>query len=112
MSIQNQSQLANGNNRETNNSVASFKDVPVSQKIPDEFEYQYGAMDSKRQHDQQMQHNGGSLSSRDFVLLRDQEPSYIFNEHPSMYSRGDTPSVIADEIDTAQWHKNSVNNLR
>ena len=53
----------------------------------------------------------GSMSSRDFILLRDQEPSYIFNEHPSMYSRDNTPSVIADEIDTAQWHKNSGYNL-
>ena len=74
-------QYFDGNNFNHSNSMASFKDVPITQRIPDEFEYQYG----KESNFVETKH-GGSISSRDFILMRDCEPSYIFNEHPSMYS--------------------------
>ena len=49
-------------------SMASFSRIPVTQRIPDEFEYRYGeAQDGE---------------SSDFILLRDQEGSSVFDEYP------------------------------
>ena len=49
-------------------SMASFSRIPVTQRIPDEFEYRLGeAQDGEE--------------SSDFILLRDQEGSSVFDEH-------------------------------